>query len=158
MSRNSWNPWRRGLWNWIRGERVTSALSGNHIFTEVTDNNVVNKQNTPIYILIPLLENLKRVATNKYFYITIKITIYILSVYSPFSSLSISSSAISASTLSNHVVVVYTLPLPLLMGGVRCSRLWSTSQLSGQQCNHSGGVCPQIQGDNVVRMWVKLKR
>ena len=35
------------------------------------------------------------------------------------------------------------------MGGVRCSRLWSTSQLlrpSGQQCSHSGGVCPQIQG------------
>ena len=34
-------------------------------------------------------------------------------------------------------------------GGVRCSRLWSTSHLlrpSGQQCSHSGGVCPQIQG------------
>ena len=34
-------------------------------------------------------------------------------------------------------------------GGVRCSRLWSSSQLlrpSGQQCSHSGGVCPQIQG------------
>ena len=47
----------------------------------------------------------------------------------------------------NVVVVVY--PLPLLVGGVRCSRLWSTSQLlrpSGQQCSHSGGVCPQIQG------------
>ena len=47
------------------------------------------------------------------------------------------------------VVVVYTLPWPLLVGGVRCSRLWSTSQLlrpSGQQCSHSGGVCPQIQG------------
>ena len=46
-------------------------------------------------------------------------------------------------------VVVYPLPLPLLVGGVRCSRLWSTSQLlcpSGQQCSHSGGVCPQIQG------------
>ena len=41
------------------------------------------------------------------------------------------------------------LPWPLLVGGVRCSRLWSTSQLlrpSGQQCSHSGGVCPQIQG------------
>ena len=51
--------------------------------------------------------------------------------------------------LFNHVVVVYPLPLPLLVGGVRCSRLWSTSQLlcpSGQQCSHSGGVCPQIQG------------
>ena len=38
---------------------------------------------------------------------------------------------------------------PLLVGGVRCSRLWSTSQLlspSGQQCSHYGGVCPQIQG------------
>ena len=47
------------------------------------------------------------------------------------------------------VVVVYPLPSPLLVGGVRCSRLWSTSQLlrpSGQQCSHSGGVCPQIQG------------
>ena len=47
------------------------------------------------------------------------------------------------------VVVVYPLPCPLLVGGVRCSRLWSTSQLlrpSGQQCSHSGGVCPQIQG------------
>ena len=47
------------------------------------------------------------------------------------------------------VVVVYPLPWPLLVGGVRCSRLWSTSQLlrpSGQQCGHSGGVCPQIQG------------
>ena len=45
-------------------------------------------------------------------------------------------------------VVVYPLPWPLLVGGVRCSRLWSTSQLlrpSGQQCSHSGGVCPQIQ-------------
>ena len=47
------------------------------------------------------------------------------------------------------VVVVYPLPCPLLVGGVRCFRLWSTSQLlrpSGQQCSHSGGVCPQIQG------------
>ena len=46
-------------------------------------------------------------------------------------------------------LVVYPLPWPLLVGGVRCSRLWSTSQLlspSGQQCSHSGGVCPQIQG------------
>ena len=51
------------------------------------------------------------------------------------------------------VVVVYPLPWPLLVGGVRCSRLWSTSQLlrpSDRQCNHSGGVCPQIQG---VTMW-----
>ena len=49
----------------------------------------------------------------------------------------------------HRVVVVYPLPWPLLVGGVRCSRLWSTSQLlrpSGQQCSHSGGVCPQIQG------------
>ena len=52
-------------------------------------------------------------------------------------------------TLVLSVVVVYPLPWPLLVGGVRCSRLWSTSQLlrpSGQQCSHSGGVCPQIQG------------
>ena len=50
---------------------------------------------------------------------------------------------------TDAVVVVYPLPWPLLVGGVRCSRLWSTSQLlhpSGQQCSHSGGVCPQIQG------------
>ena len=35
-----------------------------------------------------------------------------------------------------------------------------TSQLlrpSGQQCSHSGGVCPHIQGDNVVRMWVQFE-
>ena len=47
------------------------------------------------------------------------------------------------------VVVVYPLPWPLLVGGVRCSCLWSTSQLlrpSGQQCSHSDGVCPQIRG------------
>ena len=40
-------------------------------------------------------------------------------------------------------------PMTLASGGVRCSRLWSTSQLlrpSGQQCSHFGGVCPQIQG------------
>ena len=52
-------------------------------------------------------------------------------------------------TVLFSVVVVYPLPWPLLVGGVRCSRLWSTSQLlrpSGQQCSHSGGVCPQIQG------------
>ena len=50
---------------------------------------------------------------------------------------------------SSTVVVVYPLPWPLLVRGVRCSRLCSTSQLlrpSGQQCSHSGGVCPQIQG------------
>ena len=38
--------------------------------------------------------------------------------------------------------------MTLAMGGVRCYRLWSTSQLlrpSGQQCSHTGGVCPQIQ-------------
>ena len=46
-------------------------------------------------------------------------------------------------------VVVYPLPWPLLVGGVRCSRLWSTSQLlrpPGQQCSHSDEVCLQIQG------------
>ena len=55
--------------------------------------------------------------------------------------------------ITNVVVVVYPLPWPLLEGGVRCSRLWSTSQLlrpSGQQCSRSGGVCPQIPG---VTMW-----
>ena len=39
--------------------------------------------------------------------------------------------------------------MTLASGGVRFSRLWSTSQLlrpSGQQCSHSGGVCLQIQG------------
>ena len=40
-------------------------------------------------------------------------------------------------------------PMTLASGGVRCYRLWSTRQLlrpSGQQCSHSGGVCPQIRG------------
>ena len=40
-------------------------------------------------------------------------------------------------------------PMTLASGGVQCSRLWSTSQLlrpSCQQCSHSVGVCPQIQG------------
>ena len=61
-------------------------------------------------------------------------------------------SAFVSGVLNHHdiqVVVVYPLPWPLLVGGVRCSRLWSTSQVlrpSGQQCSHSGGVCPQIQG------------
>ena len=39
-------------------------------------------------------------------------------------------------------------PMSLASGGVRCSRLWSTSQFlcpSGQQCSHPGRVCPQIQ-------------
>ena len=47
------------------------------------------------------------------------------------------------------------------MGGVRCSRLWSTSQLlrpSVQQLHHSSGICPKSRGDSVVRMWVQLKR
>ena len=51
--------------------------------------------------------------------------------------------------LDNNPSVVVVYPLPLLVGGVRCSRLWSTSQLlrpSGQQCSHFGGVGPQIQG------------
>ena len=34
-------------------------------------------------------------------------------------------------------VVVYPLPWPLLVGGVRCSRLWSTSQ----QCSWRDDVC-----------------
>ena len=52
-------------------------------------------------------------------------------------------------------------PMTLASGGVRCSRLWSTSQLlrpSGQQCSHSGGSVHKSRGDNVVRMWVQLKR
>ena len=39
--------------------------------------------------------------------------------------------------------------MTLASGGSQMFRLWSTSQLlrpSGQQCSHSGGVCPQIQG------------
>ena len=47
------------------------------------------------------------------------------------------------------VGVVYPLQCPLLVVGVRCSHLWSTSHLlrpSGQQCSHSGVVCPQIRG------------
>ena len=58
-------------------------------------------------------------------------------------------SSCQVSMLVQVPVVVYPLPWPLLVGGVRCSRLWATSQLlrpSGQQCSHSGGVCPQIQG------------
>ena len=57
--------------------------------------------------------------------------------------------SIALIVLHSFGCVVYPLPWPLLVGGVRCSRLWSTSQLlrpSGQQCSHSGGVCPQIQG------------
>ena len=51
----------------------------------------------------------------------------------------------------NLHLVVCCLPTPMTIasGGVRCSRLWSPSQLlrpSGQQCSHSGGVCPQIHG------------
>ena len=60
-----------------------------------------------------------------------------------------SQSILKYTQLVKMTVVVYPLPWPLLVGGVRCSRLWSTSQLlrpSGQQCSHSGGVCPQIQG------------
>ena len=53
--------------------------------------------------------------------------------------------------LADILLLCCCLPTPrtLASGGVRCSRLWSTSQLlrpSGQQCSHSGGVCPQIQG------------
>ena len=51
--------------------------------------------------------------------------------------------------LKYHKIGCCCLPTPMTLasGGVRCSRLWSTSQLlrpSGQQCSHSGGVCPQI--------------
>ena len=61
----------------------------------------------------------------------------------------ISSSALYFKCIQCGVVVVYPLPWPLLVGGVRSSRLWSTSQLLrpyDQQCTHSCGVCPQIQG------------
>ena len=47
------------------------------------------------------------------------------------------------------VVVVYPLPWPLFMRGVRSSCFWSTSQLispSGQQLHHSSEVCLQVQG------------
>ena len=38
-------------------------------------------------------------------------------------------------------------------------RLWRLEpRPSGKQCRRSGGICPQIHGDNVVRMWVQLKR
>ena len=46
------------------------------------------------------------------------------------------------------VVLVYPLTCPLLVGGVRCCRLWCTSQFlrpAGQQFSHFGGACPQIQ-------------
>ena len=74
---------------------------------------------------------------NKVVYQVFLLRFVILSVYIPFSD------------RVGLPLVVYPLPWPLLVGGVRCSRLWSTSQLlrpSGQQCSHSGGVCPQIQG------------
>ena len=47
-----------------------------------------------------------------------------------------------------YIMLCQPTPMTLASGGVRCSRVWSTSQLlrpSGQQCSHSGGVCPQIQ-------------
>ena len=44
------------------------------------------------------------------------------------------------------------------MGGVLCSRLWSTSQLlriSDQQCSHTGGVCVhKSRVDNVEEICV----
>ena len=52
-------------------------------------------------------------------------------------------------TFSSKECCCLPTPMTLAIGGVRCSRMWSTSQLlrpSGQQCSHSGGVCPQIQG------------
>ena len=52
-------------------------------------------------------------------------------------------------SLNNVVVIVYTCLWPLLVGGVRSSCLWCTSQLfrpSDQQFRHSSGVCPKIQG------------
>ena len=45
------------------------------------------------------------------------------------------------------IVVVYPLPWPWLVRGVRSSRVCSTSQLrrpSCQQCSYSGGLCPQF--------------
>ena len=40
-------------------------------------------------------------------------------------------------------------PMTLASGGVQSSRLWPTNQLLrpfSQQCSHSSGACPQIQG------------
>ena len=63
--------------------------------------------------------------------------------------------------LFKSLVVVYPLPWPLFVGGVRSSRFWSTSQLippSGQQLHHSSGSVHKSRGDNVVHMWMQLKR
>ena len=63
--------------------------------------------------------------------------------------------------VNNGVVVVYPLPWPLLVEGVRSSRLWSTSYLlrpSDQQCCKPAGSVYKSRSDNVVRMWVQLKR
>ena len=53
------------------------------------------------------------------------------------------------------------LPLPLLMGVIRFSHLWSTIhllRLSGQQSVTPARYAHKSMGENVVRMWVRLKR
>ena len=59
------------------------------------------------------------------------------------------------------VVVISPQPWPLLVGEVRSCCSSPTSQHlrpSGQQFRHYSGVYPHFQSDNVVRMWVQLKR
>ena len=60
-------------------------------------------------------------------------------------------------------VVVYPLPWPSLVGGVRCSRLVVHQPASPSICLSSSAVTPagfvhKSRGDNVVRMWEQLKR
>ena len=65
-------------------------------------------------------------------------------------------------SLSSSVVVVYPLPWPLLVGGVRCSRACGppasfSVHLASSAVTPAGSV-HKSRGDNVVRMWVQLKR
>ena len=56
---------------------------------------------------------------------------------------------ISTMLWSGRNFKTYPLPQPFIVGWVRSSRLWSTSQLlypTGQQWRNSGGNCSQIQG------------
>ena len=61
----------------------------------------------------------------------------------------------------HNVVVVNPLPWPLLVGGgeliFQIVVHQPVSPSIWQQCSYSGGVCPQIQGWHVVRMWVQLR-
>ena len=63
--------------------------------------------------------------------------------------------------LSSRHVVVYPLPWPLLVGGVRCSRLCPPASFSVHLASSAvtpAGSVHKSRGDNVVRMWVQLKR